>query len=224
VFRYLEAITNNNSTATTINCPVEIDVYNTEGELVAALTNNEPMFTVNEHGVFFVYQHEGTDDYVKVVKVNSNDYTLVIRGVGTGTMNYSIEQMQADGSIIRLSAQDIPIDDTTVINAGTDINSNTLQIEDESGEDSFITMTLTVIKAPNYGDVDGDGYITSVDVSLIRMYLAATDKEVFLARFPWFIVENADANGDGIIDDKDVILLRRYIAAGANNKPTLGPQ
>jgi rhodanese-related sulfurtransferase len=80
-----------------------------------------------------------------------------------------------------------------------------------------------VIVRPNYGDTDGDGNINAADVTLLRRYIAAEDKEEFL-KASIFNEANADVNGDGKICATDVTLLRLYIAAPGNNKPILGPQ
>ena len=66
------------------------------------------------------------------------------------------------------------------------------------------------------GDVDGDGVIDSADVSLLRRYISANDKEAFKAANPNFNEDNADINGDGIICAADVTLLRKYIAGFAD--------
>jgi uncharacterized repeat protein (TIGR02543 family) len=80
-----------------------------------------------------------------------------------------------------------------------------------------------------WGDVDGDGVITSADVTLLRRFIAANDKDDFIANNPSFNLANANVdgsigngtNGDGI-DSADVTLLRRWIAA--STKFPLGPQ
>jgi hypothetical protein len=70
--------------------------------------------------------------------------------------------------------------------------------------------------------VDGDGVITSADVTMLRRYIAATDKAAFKDSNPSFDEAAADVNGDGTIDSEDVALLRRWIAECADNKPGLG--
>jgi hypothetical protein len=82
-----------------------------------------------------------------------------------------------------------------------------------------------------FGDVDCDGAITSADVTFLRRYIAATDKQEFLKRNPSFNPLNANVTGKWETDEygrpllaaDDVTLLRRWIAAPAGGKPRLGP-
>jgi hypothetical protein len=59
---------------------------------------------------------------------------------------------------------------------------------------------------------------------MLRRFIAASDKDEFIAANPSFNKANADANGDGRIDSADVTLLRRWIAASNKETVPLGPQ
>jgi ribosomal protein S18 len=87
-----------------------------------------------------------------------------------------------------------------------------------------VTDGSVSVDSNNYGDVDGDGVIDSADVTLLRRYVAASDKGDFLDRNPGFNLENADVNGDSRIDSADITLLRRYIAASNKSLTPLGPR
>ena len=85
----------------------------------------------------------------------------------------------------------------------------------------FLTFALFIVPsvfpasattASHPGDVDNDGVIDAADISLLRRYIAAEDKNAFLSENPDFNEDNADVNGDGIINAEDVALLRRYVA------------
>jgi hypothetical protein len=81
---------------------------------------------------------------------------------------------------------------------------------------------------PFWGDVDGNGYINSADVTMLRRYIAHMAAGGTTAQFeaanPGFNVNNADVNGNGTIDFADVTLLRRYVAATDPATVRLGPQ
>jgi hypothetical protein len=62
------------------------------------------------------------------------------------------------------------------------------------------------------GDVNSDGFISSADVTLLRRYIAAGNREAFVLANPTFNRHAADIMGDGIIDNRAISLLRRYIA------------
>jgi hypothetical protein len=76
--------------------------------------------------------------------------------------------------------------------------------------DHFIVIEKIV---PILGDVNGDGFINAADITLLRRYIAADDKEEFLVNNPHFNLANADVNGDGVIDELDVDLLRIHLAS-----------
>ncbi len=71
-----------------------------------------------------------------------------------------------------------------------------------------VNIGMTVISSGALiGDVNGDGEITSKDVTILRRYLAGG----------WNVEineVNSDINGDGEVTSKDVTLLRRYLAGG----------
>jgi hypothetical protein len=76
-------------------------------------------------------------------------------------------------------------------------------------------------KQPLYGDVDGDCRINSADVTLLRRYIAAEDKETFV-KATGFIEVNAKVAGNKDISAADVTMLRRYIAVSGGSRPVLG--
>ena len=73
---------------------------------------------------------------------------------------------------------------------------------------------------PNYGDVDGNGYINAADVTLLRRRVSQGNAD----GLPNFNAPNADVNGDDSIDINDVNLLRRHVAAVDPSTVRLGPQ
>lgn len=86
------------------------------------------------------------------------------------------------------------------------------------------SLTVSGEPPPQWGHVTGQPWKNAGDVTALRRYIAASDKEAFIADNPFFILANADANGDGKVDAADVTLLRRYLAATDPTTVKFGPQ
>ena len=62
-----------------------------------------------------------------------------------------------------------------------------------------------------YGDVNGDGKIASVDLAMLRKYIASVDPITGVSTVA--VKAGADCNGDGKINSIDLAMLRRYLAS-----------
>ncbi|MEJ6951109.1 dockerin type I domain-containing protein [Natronospora cellulosivora (SeqCode)] len=67
----------------------------------------------------------------------------------------------------------------------------------------FISLSQVLANDIIYGDLDSDGMLTSLDVTLMQRYIIGEDLQV-----PY---EVADLNGDGVINSMDLVLLQRFI-------------
>lgn len=72
-----------------------------------------------------------------------------------------------------------------------------------------VSGTLNVI-ASVYGDANGDGKVTTVDLAMLRQYLSGMDPVTGESSLN--IGTGADANGDGQISTVDLAMLRKYLA------------
>ena len=61
-----------------------------------------------------------------------------------------------------------------------------------------------------YGDANGDGTVSSKDVTRLKKYLADYDDDTGTSTV--VISPGADANGDGTVSSKDVTRLKKYLA------------
>jgi hypothetical protein len=75
----------------------------------------------------------------------------------------------------------------------------------------------------DYGDVNRDGVISAADITMLRRYIAATDKLAFITDNPSFSEYNADIIGNGVIDAYAVEALREYLSAADTSMMQLGP-
>jgi peptidoglycan/xylan/chitin deacetylase (PgdA/CDA1 family) len=71
---------------------------------------------------------------------------------------------------------------------------------------------------PAAGRVSGNPHINATDVTLLRRYLMATDKEAFIEQ-TGFVRANADVTGSGSVTQADVTRLRMHL--GATNPSTV---
>jgi hypothetical protein len=86
-------------------------------------------------------------------------------------------------------------------------------------------LTATFTKLPLYGDVNSDGVINSADVTMLKYYIASSDRPKFRADNRTFNFENARVAGGSDVTAADVSLLQLWIATPVNERGSvkLGP-
>ena len=88
-----------------IDCPVDVYVYNSSGDLVASIINDE---IVDEQINTAVFGDQ------KRIYLHDDTYSIKLVGNDTGTMDYSIEEYDSTGYIIRRTAvYDVPLEKGT---------------------------------------------------------------------------------------------------------------
>ena len=86
----------------TINCPVDVYVYDRDGNLCGAIVNNA--VDTDHQGVFCT-----VSDETKYVYLAGDDYSLRLVGNDTGTMSYTIEKY-LDGELCHtIAKEEIPL-------------------------------------------------------------------------------------------------------------------
>ncbi len=90
-----------------------------------------------------------------------------------------------------------------------DKDNNLLEENDVIGTGTLLQLTenenvIDNLIAVIRGEIDGDGVITTKDVTLQRRFIANWESDI--------IETAADVDGDGVVNAKDTALIRRYIA------------
>lgn len=126
-----------------IACPVDVDIYDPDGNLVLTLTDGSEQQYYEDYGNFYVVNEDG--EFQKILEFGIEGYTYKIRGNETGTMNVTVSQDQEDGSTRQYSSEDIPITETSVF-SGTEEKSipKLTAIENEQSADVPLSEEMIV--------------------------------------------------------------------------------
>ncbi len=109
-----QSVITNTTVTYTARCPVIMEVYDRDDNLIITLDNEQAGAWFSEQGSFYVEPEQGSDNFVKTAMIDDSKYHVVIKGCGTGSMDYSVSRKQEDGSVVAFAAADIAVTDTTV--------------------------------------------------------------------------------------------------------------
>lgn len=132
-----------------VNCPVDVEIYDSKGELVARVVNDE----IDESIENMLETEVSGSDKTFILPLGE-DYTLKITGYDDGTMDYYIDEYDAEGNLIRkVSFDTVTIEKGKTITATVDGTLKTaaenyaLTMPDESVLQCTEDKTLQVITA-----------------------------------------------------------------------------
>ena len=77
-------------------CPVDVEVVDSSGAVVGRIVNNKVEYVNPSDNVYFHPQ----DDEKYIYLLDDDEYTLRMTGTDDGTLNYSVEDIAVDGSIL----------------------------------------------------------------------------------------------------------------------------
>ena len=77
-------------------CPVDVEVVDANGTIVARTKDNVADDTITSDRAFVYIQ----DDEKYIYLFDDGDYTIRMTGTGNGVLNYSVEDIAADGSVL----------------------------------------------------------------------------------------------------------------------------
>lgn len=190
----------------TIKCPVDIEVYNSDGLLVDNIVNNVVSDITDVNTASYVEGDEKTI-YLPIY----DTYTLNLLGTDIGTMNYTVETIDVASGDTTEQKEFINVvlyDGKEMISKITDTPDIELLISDkeniigeilEDGQEIIYSYGLK-------GDVNQDKTIDISDALLLQKHIAK------LITFTEEIYTLADVNSDTQVDISDALLVQKHIA------------
>ncbi|MCL1809117.1 MAG: dockerin type I domain-containing protein [Clostridiales bacterium] len=193
-----------------IKGPADIEVYDGTNTLVCRTVGGACDQSL-ENDVFASVDEDGGKH---IWLPGTGRYRIVIKGTGTGVMEYSVQEVDwatgPAGSAKGFIGVALYGGKTMISQVGGGISAQDTQlfVVDNSG---FSTMEVladgTETSVENYkcGDVDGNGRVAPMDATLLSRYLAG---------WPGVVINRAaaDVDGDGEITPFDLTILQRHIA------------
>lgn len=130
----------NNCLFIRLACPISLNVYNHDGDLVLTIDDNSPSSTYTDFGDFYVIFNAETGEYEKLAYLYDNSYVIKAVGTGDGTADFSAIISQ-NGKEYTYELKDIPVgtgDVYTVVdervNYPDTVNDNTVYLIKNSSE------------------------------------------------------------------------------------------
>lgn len=134
-----------------VNCPVDVNIYDSEGDLVGQIIDNEVQ--TDKTSIAMMVEDDSKTFYLP----SSDDFRVELSGNAEGTMDYSLLEMDADtGETKRVYYHDLDIDVT--VGAGAKYTQDIVANEEidtfilRDGEGSEVESTAT-IEGENLGQL-----------------------------------------------------------------------
>ena len=165
------------------------------------ITNNPGFSVLN---VAFLYNEE----YLTLTKIENLLTSMTMTQDSTVVWD-ATDNHTGDGTICRLTFE---------VSEGAPEGDYEIQVlfisaSNDDFEEVIMTGVSGTLKvsAVVYGDVNGDGKIASVDLAMLRKYIASVDP--ITGESGVAIKPGADCNGDGKVNSIDLAMLRKYLAS-----------
>lgn len=170
-----------------INCPVNVDVYNKNGTLIASMKDGEESDTINEYGRFAVVYQPYSGEYAKVI-CQSTDEELVVKltAVDDGTVDYQITEATDEESNV-YTFDNLKVSEGDTITTSTDVNETQYEVK-PSGQENVKTNTFIEKNPSEYvkveslkADVDEvslkEGESNNVGITVLPVNATSTETE-----------------------------------------------
>lgn len=139
-------------TKTVIDCPVNVEVYSPEGELIATLMDGVESDISNEHGRFAVVYRPYTGEYAKVICLKEDgDYRFRLEASGDGLVSFKMAS-KSDQNLVLYSFDHVAVSTDEVIETSVErvLQENTYSIDaDGNGDFEGTGEILTSVPSDN---------------------------------------------------------------------------
>ena len=126
-------------------CPINMEVYDPQGNLITILEDGVESYLENEYGVFQVYYDESIGEYVKSACLYDFNCTIKIIGTDSGTMNYSVKYKNTTNSNTYIYYDDIRITPAMNITPEIELNNDVYNLMvSEGNNDTIINANYVV--------------------------------------------------------------------------------
>ena len=141
-----------------INCPVDVDVYTRDGQLVASLKDGQKSDITNEFGRFAVVYNPYDEEYSKVIcQTNDEDLIYKITAVADGLVDYAMCS-QDEPDIIN-SFDNVKVEANDVIYINNITENATYSIDRNNDGVAECTENFTIIDQNDYLLVESLGSV-----------------------------------------------------------------
>ncbi|MBQ2679647.1 MAG: leucine-rich repeat protein, partial [Firmicutes bacterium] len=194
-------------------CPVDVEIYDEDGNMVVSIINNEAHFHNAEIGEVVVAVNE---DQKAISLYKDKKYDIRLKATDEGEMTYEVY----DENSIERTTEETKIFENVELTDGKEMISKvgeTIEVPDvklyvvddndrkvaEVQEDGTEVEIACMI-----GDINDDGDVTQTDKLILSRYLAKWDGYASKI-LNW---DAADINGDSDVTQTDKLILSRYLA------------
>ena len=99
-----------------VACPVDIEVYSSNGSLIATIYDGTETRGKSGDVSYTVYYSEISDDYVKIISVPEDQgYYYRIKGIDTGYTSFDLSRLDDEGTMRCAFKKSVSSDDNTII-------------------------------------------------------------------------------------------------------------
>lgn len=187
---------NNTNNATSNNSTTNNSSQNNSTASNSTTTNSNNSATNNNS--LPVVTNKGSNYYVNKLNVRNDSGYVSGLSVGT-TANTILNKLSGVKNVSIVNANGIGISGNSKIGTGSNI-----KVIDEDGKTSYNYRVVL------YGDVNGDGKVSSADYIMIKNYIIGKNKLVDAK------LKSADVNKSNSVNSADYIMIKNYIIGKTN--------